>query len=66
MKLKVNSKNVELDGEMSILSFLKCKEINPNMVVVEHNYEVPCKEEWGKIMLQDGDNIEIVKFIGGG
>lgn len=66
MELKVNSKKVELDGQMSILSFLEWKGINPALVVVEHNYEVPDKEKWGSIILTEGDNLEIVKFIGGG
>lgn len=66
MRLKVNSKEVEIGGQMSILSFLEWKGISPQSVVVEHNYEVPCKEEWGSIILREGDNLEIVKFIGGG
>ena len=36
------------------------------MVVVEHNSEIPDKEKWDSILINDGDNIEIVKFIGGG
>ncbi|WP_207648632.1 sulfur carrier protein ThiS [Clostridium sp. N3C] len=62
----INGREEIIDGEMTILSLLNSKGINPSMVVVEHNYEIPDKEKWDSILINDGDNIEIVKFIGGG
>ncbi|SCN26508.1 Thiamine biosynthesis protein ThiS [Clostridium sp. N3C] len=66
MKVMINGREEIIDGEMTILSLLNSKGINPSMVVVEHNYEIPDKEKWDSILINDGDNIEIVKFIGGG
>jgi sulfur carrier protein len=66
MKVRINGREEIIDGEMTILSLLNSKGINPSMVVVEHNYEIPDKEKWDSILINDGDNIEIVKFIGGG
>lgn len=66
MKLRVNGKEVQIDDAMTLLSFLQQRDINPAMVVVEYNYEVYGRERWENIWLKDGDNLEIVKFIGGG
>ncbi len=66
MKVRINGREEIIDGEMTILSLLNSRGINPSMVVVEHNYEIPDKEKWDSILIKDGDNIEIVKFIGGG
>ncbi|MCX7923541.1 MAG: sulfur carrier protein ThiS [Clostridia bacterium] len=66
MKLKVNGKEELVDDGLTILGLLEKKGIKPMLVVVEHNFEVPERENWGNIKLAESDNLEIVKFIGGG
>ncbi|RCX20127.1 sulfur carrier protein [Anaerobacterium chartisolvens] len=66
MRVRINGKHMELDGEASILSLVELKGINPESVVVEYNHEIPKREKWAEITLREGDNIEIVKFMGGG
>ncbi|CUH92972.1 sulfur carrier protein ThiS [Herbinix luporum] len=66
MKVRINGREEIIDEEMTILSLLNSKGINPSMVVVEYNYEIPDKEKWDSILINGGDNIEIIKFIGGG
>ncbi len=66
MRARINGKYMDFDGDTSILSLLELKGINPESVVVEHNHEIPKRESWAEIILCEGDNIEIVKFMGGG
>lgn len=68
MKIKLNGKDIEIETEnkMSIVSLLVWKGIIPSTVVVEYNYQIPEREIWQDIELKDGDNIEIIKFMGGG
>ncbi len=66
MKLTVNGKENEIRSSLSIYEFLREKAINPAAVIVEHNYEVPERERWNEIVLKEGDNLEIIKFMGGG
>jgi len=66
MKIRVNGKEITVDDGTTILSFLNLKGINPSAVVVEYNYEIPQRDMWGEIFLKENDNLEIVKFIGGG
>ncbi|MCX7657476.1 MAG: sulfur carrier protein ThiS [Oscillospiraceae bacterium] len=66
MIVKINGKEENIKKGTSILSLLDLKGVNPNSVVIEHNYEIPERGKWGEILVSDGDNIEIVKFMGGG
>jgi len=66
MRIKINGDEIEIDSGMSILSLLEWKAIDPAAVVVEHNLEIPERENWAGIKLNEGDSIEIVRFMGGG
>ncbi len=66
MTLTVNGKKVELERAVSISGYLETAGFNPKAVVVELNYESPDRHKWSEVVLKDGDNLEIVKFIGGG
>ena len=37
-----------------------------NQVAIERNREIVPRSRWGETVLSDGDQIEIVQFIGGG
>lgn len=66
MKIKVNGKEQELDDRMTILAFLQSKGIHPAAVIVEHNFEIPDRYTWDTVLLNEGDTLEVVKFMGGG
>lgn len=62
----VNGKRIELERAVPISAYLDLIGIDPKAVVVEYNYEIPDRLKLLEIILKDGDNLEIVKFIGGG
>lgn len=66
IKLQINGEPTELENEITLSAFLQAKGIKPQMVVVEHNAAIPDRNTWDKIVLADGDVLEIVKFMGGG
>jgi thiamine biosynthesis protein ThiS len=66
MRLKVNGQEVQLEAGMHLDNLLTFYKLKKDMVVVEHNRAVPPKEAYARTFLQDGDQIEIVKFLGGG
>lgn len=39
---------------------------NESLLVVEYNKFICSRTEWGKIVIQDNDKIEIVTIVGGG
>ncbi|MFZ5989202.1 MAG: sulfur carrier protein ThiS [Bacillota bacterium] len=64
--LTVNGKKTELEKPVLVSCYLEMAGINQKAVVVELNYEIPDRHKWNETILKDGDNLEIVKFIGGG
>lgn len=65
MQITVNGeiKNIT---EMSLLQFLESLDIDPRRVAVELNMDIVSKSAYESTILQDGDRIEIVQFVGGG
>ena len=60
-------KKIELDQENAFLSkALKSKGYKPNTIVVELNNLIINSINWDEVILQDGDNLEIVSIVGGG
>jgi len=66
LNITVNGKKEMIDHGTSLLIFLKQKGVDPDTVVVEYNYEVVKKEEWDRIILKENDNLEVLRFVGGG
>lgn len=65
MNLYVNGQEIFLDRQMSAEDWLKGSGIDPKLVAVEHNGVILEKSAYGK-MLQEGDRLEVVRFVGGG
>lgn len=65
MQIVVNGEQKEI-GPLSVLGLLESLEIDPRRVAVELNLEIVPKPDYATTVLQDGDRIEIVQFVGGG
>ena len=67
MKLHLNGSIVEFpDTPLTLSGLLSLHKLKPETVVVEHNRLVPPKAAYDTLEIKDGDQIEIVKFMGGG
>ena len=66
MKLKLNGEEKEIADGLNLASLLEQLQIRPARVVVERNREIVPRESYGTILLAEGDNLEIVHFVGGG
>ncbi|HZT08090.1 MAG TPA: sulfur carrier protein ThiS [Chloroflexota bacterium] len=66
MRLAVNGKPREIDGEQTILQFLAANGVNPLIVAIEHNGEIIRRERFGEVTLREGDTLEIIHVVGGG
>jgi sulfur carrier protein len=66
MKVKVNGESADLESGMNLENLIKFYRLKTDMVVVEYNRKVPTKSDYAGIFLKDGDEVEIVKFLGGG
>ena len=50
----------------TIAEYLETTDYNPLRIAVEKNGEIVPKTTYTETVLQDGDSIEIVNFVGGG
>ena len=66
VSLVVNGDAVEFDGEISVSALLERLEVKTGAIAVEVNREIISKSGYSEHVLRDGDQIEIVTFVGGG
>ena len=66
MNVVLNGKSVELDGIRTVGDLLRSKELKPRMVAVELNGEIVPRDRYDEQQLNEGDQLEIVHFVGGG
>ncbi|MFN3395302.1 MAG: sulfur carrier protein ThiS [Thermodesulfovibrionales bacterium] len=65
MRLKVNGNIIET-GASTVSALLEEFRLIPERVAVEVNMKILKKAEYKDFPLRDGDNVEIVNFVGGG
>lgn len=63
--VKINGTELDVSGK-TLAEYLAKTEYNPLRIAVERNGEIVPKVQYGETVLQDGDNVEIVNFVGGG
>lgn len=61
----INGKQEEAAG-MTILAYLEEAGYSPDRVVVEKNLEIIPREALSASLLEDGDSVEVLRFVGGG
>ena len=64
--MRVNGKNIELKRGMTLAEFLAAQNYCAELVAVERNGQIVPRAEFGAAVLTDGDELEIVSFVGGG
>jgi len=66
LTIRLNGERHELAGPVSISALLGSLDIDPRRVAVEHNLVVIKRHAYDSTTINDGDEVEIVNFVGGG
>ena len=66
MKIRLNGDTSELDGPLTVTGLLEHLGIDPRRVAVEVNVEVVKRARFDSTLISEGDEVEIVNFVGGG
>jgi thiamine biosynthesis protein ThiS len=66
LRITLNGEEHEIPERLSVSSLLARLGIDPRRVAVEHNLAVVRRAAFDETMIDDGDSIEIVNFVGGG
>ena len=66
MTILLNGESFETDGPLSVSRLLAGLDIDPRRVAVEHNRLVIRKAAYEATVIRQGDEVEVVNFVGGG
>jgi thiamine biosynthesis protein ThiS len=66
LTIRLNGEPREIAGPMTISALLADLNIDSRLVAVEHNLIVVKRDKYDSVVVGDGDEVEIVNFVGGG
>jgi sulfur carrier protein len=66
VRVHVNSREVRLRAGATVAALLETLRVASPRVAVERNREIVPKAEYATTQLGDGDELEVVEFVGGG
>jgi sulfur carrier protein len=66
MTVTINGQSRTIEAATTMSSLLAALHLPPVRVAVEVNRELVPRQAYGATLLQDGDQVEIVTFVGGG
>jgi thiamine biosynthesis protein ThiS len=66
LRITLNGDPFELDEPLTVAQLLERLAIDARRVAVEHNLHIIRRQTFSEAVVQDGDTVEIVNFVGGG
>ncbi len=66
IEITLNGKKTELNSDLSVQNLIDNLGIDTKKVAIECNLEIVPRSEYMSIIVENGDKLEIVHFIGGG
>jgi sulfur carrier protein len=66
IRVHVNGKDRDVSSGLSVTGLLQSFDLDPLLVVVELNREILDREQFPATEIREGDQVELVHFVGGG
>ena len=66
MQITLNGDAHDIAGPLTVIDLLAGLSIDSRRVAVEHNLVVLKRDTFATTMVNEGDEVEIVNFVGGG
>jgi sulfur carrier protein len=64
--LQLNGEPYVIEGDARLTSLIEALKMKPTRIAVELNREIVPKAEYAKVTLREGDELELINFVGGG
>ncbi|MBW3535720.1 MAG: sulfur carrier protein ThiS [Gemmatimonadetes bacterium] len=64
--VRLNGSDREVAAGLSVRELLESLDLVPALVVVERNREILPRDRYDDVVVEDGDTLELVHFVGGG
>ena len=66
MKVVLNGEPREIPDGLTVQGLIHHLDLKDERIAVERNQEIVRRADWVTALLQEGDKLEIVHFVGGG
>lgn len=66
MQVQLNGEAFELPEGATVADLVSALGGDPRGIAIERNLEIIPKSQHGKVVLEEGDRLEVVQFVGGG
>lgn len=66
MQIRVNGEILEVVAPLTVQGLITRQQLTGQRVAVEVNGDVVPRSRWDEVGLKDGDQVELVRAIGGG
>lgn len=66
MNITINGETREIQEGTTIQALLEDLELQPDVTVVQRNEDIIQRDAYEATALNDGDTLELVRFVGGG
>jgi len=66
LSVRINNEHRRVPGGMTLAELINSIGLDPLRVAVERNLEIVPRSTFGTVCVEDGDDYEIVHFVGGG
>lgn len=64
--MTINGEAREVPASITMEGLIRHLALAPDRLAVERNLEIVRRADWPRLILEDGDRIEIIHFVGGG
>ena len=66
VNITLNGDPLDVPGPVSVAALLESLAIDARRVAVEHNLVILKRAAFDQTIVREGDNVEVVNFVGGG
>lgn len=66
MNITCNGEQKNLEQQMTLNDLVLSMDLNPQSLVAEVNGKIVEHGQFPELMLQNGDRVELIRFVGGG
>ena len=66
MRLTINGEERSFEVGLDLAGLVRALGLDARKVAVERNLEIVPRSTYARVLLADGDRLEIVQFVGGG
>jgi sulfur carrier protein len=64
--IQLNGDPYTIEGDARLMTLIEALKMKPGRIAAELNREIVPKADYAKITLREGDQLELINFVGGG